>query len=147
MFRYENWTADADQGELTCHYSLDGHAFAERVTLPPGPRWRTEAARAAARLVFLLAGVSYYKTAAPPLIDLGQTALTDTEMAFLREFYLQGLGEFAYRNDLDLSDLRIEAVLAPGGTTPPIPPPLLGELPAPPNPPRALQPRKRCGGS
>ena len=140
MFRYENWTADAERGELTCRYSLDGREFAERVTLPPGSRWHTEAARAAARLVFLLAGVSYYKTVAPPLIDLGDTALTDTELAFLREFYLQGLGEFAYRNDLDLSGLR---VLAPGGTTPPIPSPLLGGLPAPPNPlgpPRALVP-------
>jgi hypothetical protein len=109
VFRYQNWTADADRGELTCHYSLDGREFAERVTLPSGPRWHTEAARAAARLVFLLAGVSYYKTAAPPLIDLGDTALTDTELAFLRDFYLQGLGEFAYRNDLDLSDLQIQA--------------------------------------
>ena len=131
MFRYENWTADAERGELTCRYSLDGREFAERVTLPPGSRWHTEAARAAARLVFLLAGVSYYKTVAPPLIDLGDTALTDTELAFLREFYLQGLGEFAYRNDLDLSGLR---VLAPGGTTPPIPSPLLGGYPPPQTP-------------
>ncbi len=59
--------------------------------------------------MFLLAGVSYYKTAAPPVIDLGPTALTDAELAFLREFYLQGLGEFAYRNTLDLTPLRIEA--------------------------------------
>ena len=34
----------------------------------------TQAVDAAARLVFLLAGVSYYKTAAPPLIDLGEVA-------------------------------------------------------------------------
>jgi hypothetical protein len=61
----------------------------------------------AARLVFLLAGVSYYKTAAPPVIDLGQTAVTDAERAFLRAFYLDGLGEFAYRNGLDLSGLQI----------------------------------------
>jgi len=112
-FRYQNWTADAEQGTLTCRYSLDGRDFAERVTLPPGPRWHTEAARAAARLVFLLAGVSYYKTVAPPLIDLGDTALTDTELAFLREYYLQGLGEFAYRNDLDLSGLTVQAPRAP----------------------------------
>ena len=59
--------------------------------------------------MFLLAGVSYYKTAAPPVIDLGQTALTAAELDFLREFYLQGLGEFAYRNTLDLTSLRIEA--------------------------------------
>jgi UDP-N-acetyl-alpha-D-muramoyl-L-alanyl-L-glutamate epimerase len=109
VFRYESFQADAEHGTLTCGYSLDGREFTERVTLPPGPRWHTEAAHAAARLVFLLAGVSYYKTAAPPVVDLGRTALTDAELAFLREFYLQGLGEFAYRNNLDLTPLRIEA--------------------------------------
>jgi UDP-N-acetyl-alpha-D-muramoyl-L-alanyl-L-glutamate epimerase len=109
VFRYEGWAADPELGTLTCGYSLDGREFTERVTLAPGPRWHTEAARAAARLVFLLAGVSYYKTEAPPVIDLGRTALTEAELAFLREFYLQGLGEFAYRNTLDLTPLRIEA--------------------------------------
>jgi UDP-N-acetyl-alpha-D-muramoyl-L-alanyl-L-glutamate epimerase len=109
VFRYEGWRADAERGVLTCRYSLDGRDFAERVALAPGPRWDTDAARAAARLVFLLAGVSYYKTAAPPVIDLGPTALSEAELAFLREFYLQGLGEFAYRNTLDLTPLRIEA--------------------------------------
>jgi len=109
VFRYGSWAVDAEHGTLTCGYSLDGREFTERVRLAPGPRWHTEAARAAARLVFLLAGVSYYKTAAPPVIDLGATALTDAELAFLREYYLQGLGEFAYRNNLDLTGLRIEA--------------------------------------
>jgi len=108
-FRYLSYAADPERGTLTCRYELDGREFAERFTLPAGPRWRTDAARAAARLVFLLAGVSYYKTAAPPLIDLGATALTETELAFLREFYVQGLGEFGYRNHLDLTSLRIEA--------------------------------------
>jgi UDP-N-acetyl-alpha-D-muramoyl-L-alanyl-L-glutamate epimerase len=131
-FRYEGFATDAGRGLLICRYSLDGRPFTERVTLPPGPRWSTEAAQAAARLVFLLAGVSYYKTAAPPVIDLGHTALTETELAFLREFYLQGLGEFGYRNALDVSDLRIEAA-----TAPPRPPPPPG---APPGRPRVLVP-------
>ena len=109
VFRYEGWRADAERGVLTCRYSLDGREFAERVALAPGPRWDTEAARAAARLVFLLAGVSYYKTAAPPVIDLGPTELSEAELTLLREFYRQGLGEFAYRNHLDLTCLRIEA--------------------------------------
>jgi UDP-N-acetyl-alpha-D-muramoyl-L-alanyl-L-glutamate epimerase len=109
VFRYLSYAADPERGTLTCRYELDGREFAERFTLPGGPRWRTDAARAAARLVFLLAGVSYYKTAAPPLIDLGATALTETELAFLREFYMQGLAEFGYRNHLDLTSLRIEA--------------------------------------
>jgi UDP-N-acetyl-alpha-D-muramoyl-L-alanyl-L-glutamate epimerase len=120
VFRYGSWAADAARGVLSCTYSLDGREFAERVTLAPGPRWDTEAARAAARLVFLLAGVSYYKTAAPPVIDLGPAAVTEAELAFLREFYLQGLGEFAYRNNLDLAPLRIEArrADAPATTSP-----------------------------
>ena len=109
VFRYLSYAAEPERGTLTCRYELDGREFAERFTLPAGPRWRSEAARAAARLVFLLAGVSYYKTAAPPVLDLGETALTEAELAFLREFYVQGLGEFGYRNNLDLSSLRIQA--------------------------------------
>jgi hypothetical protein len=109
VFRYRSFAVDAERGVLSCYYELEEREFTERITLAPGARWHTEEARAAARLVFLLTGVSYYKTAAPPVIDFGETALTDAELAFLREFYLQGLGEFAYRNALDLSCLRLEA--------------------------------------
>jgi hypothetical protein len=122
VFRYEGFATDAAQGLLTCRYSLDGREFSERVTLAPGPRWDTPAAQAAARLVFLLAGVSYYKTAAPPVIDLGTTALTDAERAFLRDFYRQGLGEYAYKNALDLSDLRIQATSASASSPSPASP-------------------------
>ena len=93
---------------LTCRYSLGGRDFAEQITFDPGGRTGTRRAYGqAARLVCLLAGVSYYKTAAPPVIDLGETAVTATERDFLRGFYLDGLGEFAYRNGLDLSGLRV----------------------------------------
>jgi hypothetical protein len=141
VFRYESFSADPESGSLTCRYELDGRKFAERFTLPPGPRWRTEAAQAAARLVFLLAGVSYYKTAAPPVIDLGDTAVTGTELAFLREFYLQGLGEFAYRNNLDLTSLRIEARRGQA-QEPTVSEPIASESPAsdPPGHRRALVP-------
>ena len=131
VFRYRDYAADAERGVLTCRYELDGREFTERVTLPPGEQWHTEQARAAARLVFLLSGVSYYKTAAPPVIDFGATALTQAEAAFLRDFYLQGLAEFAYRNNLDLTSLRLEARRAPGQPSAP---------PAAPGPRRALVP-------
>src|ERR1700761_1544870 len=129
VFRYRGYAADADHGRLTCRYELDGREFTERITLQPGARWHTEEARAAARLVFLLAGVSYYKTAAPPVIDFGDTALTAAEEAFLREFYLQGLGEFAFRNNLNLSSVSF------GGDAPPQPPPAHGGAARPPIPP------------
>src|ERR1700745_648989 len=113
VFRYREYAVDAERGVLTSRYGRDGREFTERVTLFPSEQWHTDPARAAARLVFLLSGVSYYKTAAPPVIDFGTTALTAAEEAFLREFYLQGLAEFAYRNHLDLTQLRIETRRAP----------------------------------
>ena len=125
-FRYDGFTIDPAQGEIRCEYSLDDRQFVERFVLPADPRaWSQPAAHAAARWVFLLAGVSYYKTAAPPIIDLGSTALTPLEHDFLRTFYLEGLGEFAYRNGLDLSDLVLTGPVAepapPVAYAPPVP--------------------------
>jgi hypothetical protein len=144
VFRYEGFATDPVRGLLTCRYTLDGREFSERVSLPPGPRWDTPAAQAAARLIFLLAGVSYYKTAAPPVIDLGGTALTDGERAFLRDYYLQGLGEYAYKNALDLSDLRIQALFASSA------PPARSASPIPPNlktPPASASPASPVPGA
>lgn len=105
-FRYDGFTLDADTGELSCRYSLDDRTFTERHAFsPPGVN---PAAQAGARLVFLLAGVSYYKTGAPPVIDLGDHAVTEQERAFLHDYYVDGLAEFAYTNQLDLAGLHIE---------------------------------------
>ena len=70
--------------------------------------WDDPATQAAARMLFLLAGVSYYKTTAARVIDLGSTTSTPDERAFLTRYYVHGLGEFAYRNNIELSDLVVE---------------------------------------
>jgi UDP-N-acetyl-alpha-D-muramoyl-L-alanyl-L-glutamate epimerase len=135
-FRYEGYQIDPARGLLTCRYSVGDYRFSEQVTVPGATpeRWGRKDVREAARLVFLLAGVSYYKTAAPPVIDLGETAVTDTERAFLRAFYLDGLAEFGYRNGLDLSGLQIE------GPSRPVP-----VRPAPTQSPRTQTPQTRAG--
>ncbi|HEY7276912.1 MAG TPA: hypothetical protein VH594_13165 [Trebonia sp.] len=146
VFRYEGFATDSERGLLTCRYSLDGREFAERVSLAPGPAWDAAAAQAAARIVYLLAGVSYYKAGAPPVIDLGDTALTERELVFLREFYRSGLGEYAYRNGLDLSDLRVEAPAGPAVPTVPAGPDS-GHAPAPADEaPRGRRPLIPFGG-
>ena len=108
-FRYEGFEIDAPSSTVTCHYAFDGWHFAERISFDPGGDWSQPAEIRAARLVYLLAGVSYYKAAAPPIIDFTDEALTPSEHALLHAFYVDGLGEYAYRNDLDLSSIELRA--------------------------------------
>jgi hypothetical protein len=107
-FVYDGYTVDPDQGEVECRYSTGGHSFTERFVFGPRGDWSEPAVDAAARILFLLAGVSYYKTTAARVIDLGTTTTTAAERAFLTTYYVNGLAEFAYKNGLDLRDLRIE---------------------------------------
>jgi hypothetical protein len=107
-FRYQTFDIDRATSTLTCRYALDRHDFAERFTFEPDGDWDDPAAAEAARLVFLLAGVSYYKTGAPERIDLGDLPTTDAERRFLTRFYRRGLAEFAFRHDLDLSGLVVD---------------------------------------
>ena len=105
-FTYGTLELDEGTGVMRCHYSLDDIELVETVDVGPGHEW-TPAAYEAARIVALLAGVSYYKAGAPSVIDLGDMGVREGEREFIRDFYIQGLGEFAYRNGLDLTDLRI----------------------------------------
>ena len=107
IFRYVGYDLDPARNLLVCRYRLDDRDFREEITFPGGGDWDSPAVTEAARLVFLLAAVSYYKAGAPPVIDLGDTAVTDTERAFLREFYIEGLGEYAFKNRLDLTGITI----------------------------------------
>lgn len=111
VFTYLGFEIDPQARELTCRYGLDGREFVELVRVPDSTpeQWSAPAVVEAARLVYLLTGVSYYKAGAPPVIDLGDLALTEREEQFLREFYIDGLGEFAFRStpQLDLTGIEI----------------------------------------
>ena len=116
-FRYDGYELEPARARLTCRYSSGGRRFTERVTFDAGGNWEQPAVDAAARLVFLLAGVSYYKTTAAPVVDLGDLATTEAERTFLRTFYVEGLGEFAFRNGLDLSGLEVTGPTSTGPTS------------------------------
>ena len=107
QFRYDGFAVDPASGTLTCRYSTATHAFVERFTFGPDRDWSGRAVEEAVRLLFLVAGVSYYKTTAAPTIDLRGHPTTPAERAFLAAYFAHGLGEFAYRNGLDLGSLRI----------------------------------------
>jgi hypothetical protein len=106
-FRYDGYTIDPVRGEVCCTYSTGEHSFTERYVFGPRGDWGAPAVDAAVRILFLLAGVSYYKTTAAEVIDLGATPTTAEERAFLKNYFVNGLGEFAYRNGIDLSGLEV----------------------------------------
>jgi hypothetical protein len=107
-FRYEGYTIDTADSAVVCRYATRDQTFTERFAFEGGGDWADPAVLAAVRILYLLAGVSYYKTTAATVIDLGQLATTVAERDFLRTFYVNGLAEFAYRNGLDLRGLRME---------------------------------------
>lgn len=95
----------SDEGEIVLRYALDDSvSFEERVTVPvPGlvapERW--EAARALTGLLHLAAGVSYFKTAAPPAVTLEVDEPPAAVASLLNGLYSAGLGEFAFTNGLE----------------------------------------------
>jgi len=100
---------DAATGELTLSYDVDGRMLTEVITFPWAP-WSPDASRQAAffqalELLHLIAGISYYKAGLAPSIDAPACQVDEYLADFLDELYLQGLGEFAYVNELDISTL------------------------------------------
>jgi hypothetical protein len=124
-FLYDGYDVDEVAGTLRCRYRLDRQPFQEVVDVGPGRAWDA-AAHEAARLVYLLAGVSYYKAGLPPVIDLAGTAIRPGEPAFLRQFYVEGLGELTYTNGVSIEDLRFT-----GGTSAPAPAPVHASMDRP----------------
>jgi UDP-N-acetyl-alpha-D-muramoyl-L-alanyl-L-glutamate epimerase len=112
-FTYEGYSVDPSVGEVRCTYSTEGHSFTERYVFGPRGDWNEPSVDAAVRILFLLAGVSYYKTTAAEEIDLGTTTSTAKERNFLASYYMNGLAEFAYRNGIDLQGLRVSGPDAP----------------------------------
>jgi hypothetical protein len=108
-FRYAGVEVDPAAGTVTCRYTLDNIDFAERFGFPGAGAgdWSEPAVAESVRLLYLLAGVSYYKAGAPPVIDLGDTPVRDGDAGMLRDYYVHGLGELAHRLGLDLSAVEV----------------------------------------
>jgi hypothetical protein len=106
-FRFIDCDFAAATGEARLHYAFDdGPVLTETLRFPGAP-FVLDAARATAvaqalRLLHLIAGVSYYKAAVPPQIRIEGYAIDAGTAGFLQSVYEHGLGEFAYRNGLNL---------------------------------------------
>jgi hypothetical protein len=103
-FRFVDASYDADRGEARLVYAFDDSpALVETIRFPnaPAPQ-HPEALARALKLLHLIAGVSYFKAAVPPEIQV-ETGAPDAATADLLDaVYVDGLAEFAWRNGLDL---------------------------------------------
>lgn len=106
-FRFVRCGLDAATGVAELVYAFDdGAELVETITVPGAPFALDQARRTAVermlRLLHLIAGVSYYKAAVPPEIRIDGYAIDSDTAQLLELIYVNGLGEFAYRNGLDL---------------------------------------------
>ena len=98
------------EGEVRLGYALDDeHHFVEELTLPVG---RTADVEGLLDLLHWVAGVSYYKTAAPSAVSLETGSPGPATAAYLEALYSEGLGEFAVVNGIDLPRPRFASARA-----------------------------------
>ncbi|HSD16474.1 MAG TPA: UDP-N-acetyl-alpha-D-muramoyl-L-alanyl-L-glutamate epimerase [Thermomonas sp.] len=126
-FRFVGCGFDAATGVARLVYAFDdGPELVETVTLPGAPfqldATRSNAVERAVRLLHLVAGVSYYKAAVPSEIRIDGYDIDAATATLLDTVYLNGLGEFAYRNGLDLRG----RIRFPHADDAPVPAPALG---------------------
>ncbi|SDZ12068.1 hypothetical protein SAMN05444365_105414 [Micromonospora pattaloongensis] len=106
-FGFPSYSFDPGTGVASFEYALTGPAgdlrFAEEITFPlpaaaPDPATLSSFHRVL-ELLHLVAGVSYYKVAAPPRL-VAPAPLSAAAVALIEAVYTKGLAEYAYRNQL-----------------------------------------------
>ncbi|MDQ3511890.1 MAG: endonuclease domain-containing protein [Pseudomonadota bacterium] len=120
-FRFVRCNLDQVSGIAQLVYAFDnGAELIETINFAGAPfaldGERAAAVERALRLVHLIAGISYYKAAVPGKIEIESYSINAETAALLQLIYENGLGEFAYRNGLDLHG-RIDFPVAAAGST------------------------------
>lgn len=122
-FRFVRHAFDAASGVASLVYAFDdGPELVEKISFPDAPSHlpadRELALRHALSILHLIAGISYYKAAVAPTIDIEGAGIDADTAAMLDEIYLHGLGEFAHQNGLDLrGKIRFPALASTAPTT------------------------------
>ena len=106
-FHFSDCNFDAQTGVASLQYAFDnGPVFAEQIAFPGAPfvldAVKQQALTHALQTLHLIAGVSYYKAAVPETIVIDHYTIDADTADFLTSIYENGLGEFAYRNNLSL---------------------------------------------
>ena len=134
-FSFDGHEYHAEECRVTLCYGLDdGTQFTENITFNGGRENlegdELEALHRCLRLLHMVVGVSYYKAAAPPEMGFSRGLPSKAMAALVKEIYHHGLGEFAFLNELDLSD-RLEIPFSDEDPAPPKKLPLKNKIVVP----------------
>lgn len=107
-FFYKSFDFNADTGVLSLVYATDEpRTFVEKITFAGAPFHLTDPQQSVLNKIFFLThiafGISYYKGFIPDHLVVQSGTLTPQQARFFDKFYLYGLGEFAVKNNLDLT--------------------------------------------
>ena len=102
-FIFESYRFNVEAKTLELNYSFDGTMhFCEKYHFPfDFVDYSKQALDQACQLLFVMAGVSYYKAYAPSSVNFRTPVLSSEDIAFFKTVYQKGLGEFYYKNNLD----------------------------------------------
>ncbi len=109
-FYYKSYDFDYKTGVLTLNYEVqdetNNHFFTERIFFPTIDECLADNRLFVLNRIFFLThiafGISYFKAFCPQKLYIESGSLTQQEADFFNRFYLEGLGEFAVRNQLNL---------------------------------------------
>ncbi len=99
VMRFPSYAFDPSTGVATFDYALDSLSFTETITFPLADGDIPDTFYRVLELLHVVAGVSYYKVGAPPRIEAPRAYPAEASALF-DAVYSQGLGEYAYVNQL-----------------------------------------------
>lgn len=113
-FIFEDYTYDNDVKTATFSYRYaDGRRFVERLAFERTATYNDQVLDRALFLAFIVIGVSYIKTFLANEIIFEKGGIDEWQANFLNRVYQEGLGQYAYENNLTRDDLPH---FAPTGT-------------------------------
>ena len=107
QFRFVSYEFSEDNHTAYLNYAFDDqYHFTEEIifnkVLSPLTEQQKKALDVCLSKLHLVAGSSYYKAAIPQEIIIVNNEISRETSEFMEKLYINGLGEFAYRNNLDL---------------------------------------------
>ena len=118
-FTFEQQTVKRENGALSLAFDFnldDRYHFRPTLEIPARPffDWDgipEEQLEALAFQIGMTELVSYWKIACPKRVAVKPFALTETQKAFLKKLYYNGLGEFLYLNSITVSEAELMEIV------------------------------------